>query len=187
MLKGKFSVTTILIIFIVFICVSISLFFYSKKNNTKNLSELKPVSILSDTKYFSDNELPYNFPTDLPREKSVKILENFTSQIKRTTIGDPRFSTPDLSLTSGTQSTYSFLSNKTIIENYSIYKIYFQGKKWKIGSDINTVGVAVIFADMPLGNIQFSASKDIVTGKVIVKLDQVTPELTSVNSPPVKK
>lgn len=137
-----------------------------------------PKSILSETQYFQVGELPKGFPSDLPLEESAQILENFTA----------KFATKEnnVRLQDGTlatapefyQSTYSYVSEKSLSENNEIYKKYFTGKKYKLLTESISENSALLSYSITNQNnetFQFSASFDPISQKTRVTLDKVFP------------
>lgn len=67
------------------------------------------------------NQLPQGLPQDLPIEEHVQITNNSTSRTQQGSLSSSR----------------TYLSTKSLAENYKIFSDYFKANKWEIISDIN--------------------------------------------------
>lgn len=85
-------------------------------NVTKNTEKSKNIT----TEVPSD-QLPQGLPSNLPIEKDVQITNNTTTRTPEGTFS----------------STRTYLSTKSLAENYSIFANYFKSNKWEIISDID--------------------------------------------------
>lgn len=110
-----------IIILILVILALIAVFVvYKSVTNTKKAKQQPeqtpqatrlPVTSLT-VKQIENSTLPVAFPKDIPLEKGAEILENYNAE-KNGRI----------------QATYSFLSKKTINENYQLYYNYLTERK----------------------------------------------------------
>jgi len=111
-------------------------------------------------KQIPPEKLPSFFPAKIPLEKNAQVLQNY-SQI----IGNKE------------QSTRQFISQKSLEENFKLYKKYLIDDKWEIinvteGAEINSLS-----AKKAPNNLNITISQNKQTNQVIVDITLVGPKL----------
>ena len=95
------------------------------------------------TEEVKSSDLPKKFPADIPIETGVEIIKNENTV-------DP----------DGTSHAIrTFVSTKTLDENYAIYTAYLNSNGWIIESTVNKPDNKVIFASKAAQTIQIAASQ----------------------------
>jgi hypothetical protein len=96
----------------------------SQNSQTQTPKAPSPLALSAAT--VPSAQIPAGMPANLPFENNAKILSNFT--IKN----------PD---TGKTQATRTYVSQKTIDENFAIYQKYLQDNGWTITSSLSKPSV----------------------------------------------
>lgn len=100
------------------------------------------------------DKLPARFPLDIPIEKETKVLHNDT-------------------FIANNQDEYSsrtFISGKTLEENYNLYKTYLIKSGWTILKDKNEENLKIVVAQKKVGQISVGIKKDAAKNEVIVSI-----------------
>jgi uncharacterized iron-regulated membrane protein len=102
-------------------------------------------------------QIPPSMPANLPFETNAKILNNFT-------VKDPT--------TGKTQSTRTYVSQKTIDENFAIYQKYLQDNGWTVTSSLDKSTVKNLNATKASANLSIVLGQD-SKGQVSVMVSYV--------------
>lgn len=154
-------------------------YFYFLRQNQNNVSpEQVFIDRLMNRKIYSEGNLPEGFPKDFPIETGVEVLENFTAGFatkeNNVRLQDGTLATwPEFK-----QSTYSYVSNKNLEENFKIFKDYFTAQKYKLLAESNVSGTASLLFSIKDGSnetFQFSASVYPISNKIRVTIDKIFP------------
>jgi len=92
-----------------------------------------------------DAQVPKGFPSDFPFENGVKVLQN--SEIK-----DP--------VTRKTQSTRAFVSQKTVGDNWSLYRGYIKSNGWSVISSTDQPAIKNFHATKGGAVLDVTVAKD---------------------------
>ncbi len=106
------------------------------------------------------DKLPTGFPTDFPLEKDAKVDQNFNV----TTDGK-------------TQATRKFISEKSLKENYDLYKDWLGKNGWTTIATLDVEEIKSIGAKKGENTVNVSISKDPVSKKTAVDISYVFPEV----------
>lgn len=121
----------IIILCILVAALIVGIFWYTKKVNIKEQNQSTssvPISHFTRTDVALD-KAPDKFPKDIPGESGAKVTQNYN------------VSTPD----GRYQATRVFESNKSLIENFSIYKNYLTSNGYNIQSTVDQTSYKMIF------------------------------------------
>lgn len=97
---------------------------YRRQNPPKIEGKVFDTTIKTQATTLDTTRIPPALPTDLPIEKGI-ILEN---KISENQVPD----TSSFQIRQEEQSTYKYISEKTVEENKKIYLDYFEKNKWDI-------------------------------------------------------
>ncbi len=101
---------------------------------------------------FESKILPKNFPEDFPQ-----------ANLKQETLQNQ-----EVSVLGRKQAKRQFLSDKPLVENYTIYKQYLLEKQWKILADANNETVKTLIAQKNNQNFVITLTTDPESKKVLV-------------------
>ena len=108
------------------------------------------------TNYVAIEKLPERFPSDFPVEAGAKILSNYNYE------KDGVF-----------QSTRQFESQKTLAENYEIYKEYLGSNGWTVNSNMNLATSKFLLAIKDGSTVSINISANSFTGQNVVDISFV--------------
>lgn len=103
-------------------------------------------------------QLPSGFPADMPLEKDAKIDQNFNATAE-----------------GKTQATRKFVSQKTLKENFDIYKDWLTKNGWTIIATLDVEEVKSIGAQKGADSVNISITKDPVSKKAVVDISYLMP------------
>lgn len=140
-------------------------FFFVRDNipleNTQNTKR----EFKREVEKFGADTLPEGFPQDLPAEDGAVVTANEISNIT-TRKGE-----------SERHIIKSYLSQKTVSENFKIYKDYIISKNWQILTELNPSdnSAFIVARDVALPNqtLIFEFNKNIITGDSSVRITVV--------------
>jgi hypothetical protein len=125
MLETKNKKTGLIVLLVLLAAAAVGAYFYFNQNNkpapTNQPEATKPADTKTldvTTKTVPYDKLPDQFPPDIPLEKGATVTANYNA-----TTPDGRF-----------QATRTFITAKTLDENYKIYQQAFAKNGWKIVS-----------------------------------------------------
>ncbi len=151
-----------LIVVIIVLVFAVVAFLFLRKNNfikgpgseDNKLPQESQIPLGIERK--SAEEIPGELPADLPFEEGQTLTRNevLTSQT-----------------TNEIQFARGYYSQKTVKENYEIFKKYLNDNGWKIYSNINESAYAMLSGrkDGVAGSLQIIISKNSITGDVTVQ------------------
>ncbi len=88
------------------------------------------------------NQVPDNFPLDIPIEKGAKITQNYNSTAENGLY----------------QATRAFVTVKSLDENFKLYSDYLSQNGWKLISSLNQDNLKVLAATKGKSNLQITMS-----------------------------
>lgn len=158
----KYKKSWIIIVLLVLVLI-LALLWQYKENEQLSVNEpVKNENI--EVQNVSANELPAAIPENIPMEEDAVILENdiITASEK-----------PGV-----TQYTRKFVSNKSLEENYAIYKDFIDFNNWEVVSSVEEETLMLLIAVNPDKTEQLfvTVSKNTINKEVTVDLTVVTQE-----------
>lgn len=87
--------------------------------------------------------LPTDFPTDIPIEKGVTVEESYS-----------------LDYAGQKQLTITFLSAKTVKENYALYQSFLKSQKWTISNTYASTTLSSLYGTKGSNDINVTISKN---------------------------
>lgn len=171
-MKNKILITSLVVLAV----VAVGYLIFSNSNNqianesiqppeqspapdqAKDQSPAQPEENQVKIQEVAKNELPKDFPSDIPLEAGAEITLNFNTIIP----------------TGELQATREFISAKTVTENLVLYKKILTENGWNITStnEKSTVG-SLIFADKGKNRLNIRVYIDPVSNKVKVAINNI--------------
>ena len=110
--------------------------------------------------YIPQGTLPKEIPTDIPLEEGAPMQRN---EIVKSADGAEE------------QYVYRFYSQKTVAENFDIYKKYLKDGGWVIKNSSKDANSAFLLANKEgkAGNMQITISKNSITGDITVEINVI--------------
>src|SRR3989344_1887054 len=138
----------------------IFLFYRSSPKQVSPTPSQKVEQIPPETEYLPSTTLPPELPTNLPMEKDVPLVRNEIVKVD----GGKEI-----------QNVRMYYSQKTVTQNFDIYKKYLTDNNWKILLEQSDSNLATLLAEKAgnLGTFFISISKNSITGDVTVELNVV--------------
>jgi hypothetical protein len=165
LLNSHFVRSYLIPVIVITILVVGGYFWLNPKNKVEPKSKVEPTatsdfstSIPESIKQIPPEKLPSFFPLKIPLEKNAKVLQNY-SQI----IGNKE------------QSTRQFISQKSIAENFRIYKDYLQKNSWTIVNTLDQPEIKSLSAKKTPNNLIITMTSNNLTKEVIVDITMIGP------------
>ncbi len=118
------------------------------QNNLKRQAN----TVLPERFAFENKILPKNFPEDFPQvDLNQKTLQN-----------------EEVTIMGKKQAKRQFLSEKSLQENYTLYKQYLLEKQWQMVADVNNDTLKTLIAEKNNQNFIIILSTDPTSQKVLV-------------------
>lgn len=165
LLKAKLAHTKVIIVALVAITAILIIGIYSwfQKNPESSFIPQFPLEKKTNIKQLPIDQLPRLLPPDIPleitKESGIRVVQNY-SQI----VGNKE------------QNTYAFLSNKTLEQNFEIYKKFLQDDHWTIVSVVNQTDLKSISAKKTPNYLSVTINLNKQTNQTIVDITIVAPK-----------
>lgn len=104
-----------------------------------------------------ENSLPDDMPRNLPFEEGAVVLQNYS-----VTTTDSR-----------KQSTRSYLSKKSLAQNYKIYSDYLKANQWKVVASLDQPKLKILSATQAGIDLKIDITEDSETAKVQVTVSLI--------------